>query len=337
MARTLLIGSTGPDVADLQQRLNNRPPSSLPPLRADSIFGPKTKARVIEFQRNNGLKADGIAGPLTFAKLSGGSQVLPRGGPICGNTDPGALGATQLIASAFADEMRGRGGGGNQVFALTSATGSSSTSSITGAGFGFPSITLPTFKPLDAAQAKFVTDVFGTSIDLSRVFISNKVGPTGRPFTAFIGDPTGLGIGPAICVMNCGSFGRDQDTIVHEATHVWQSQHASNPAKYMENCLGSQALAVQLNLAEAALLGGRPIPNSDFPGFFPNDAYAFVPGKPRFSDYAGEQIAFQVEKGVTAIRSHVKSIRAGAVDSENDRSLATKRAQDRRVAGVVDS
>lgn len=333
MARTLAAGSSGPDVADLQQRLNKRPPSSFPPLRADGTFGSKTNARLIEFQRNNGLKADGIAGPLTLAKLTGATPVEARNRTPCGNTDPGAASQTQLIALVFAAELR-RALGGNQPFALTNATGFPSASGITGPGF--PSISLPTFKPLDAAQAKFVTDVFGTSIDLSRVFVSNKVGPTGRPFTAFIGDPTGLGIGSGICVMNCGSEGHLESTIVHEATHVWQSQHASNPARYMQNCLGSQAKAVQDNLAEAALSGGR-IANADFPGFFPNDAYAFVPGKAKFSDYAGEQIAFQVEKGVAAIRTHVKSIRAGAVDSENDKSLSTLRTQDRRVPGVVDS
>ena len=327
MARTLTAGSSGPDVADLQQRLNKRPPSSFPPLRSDGIFGLKTKARLIEFQRNNGLKADGIAGPLTMAKLSGAKPVEARNRPPCGNTDPGAAGATQLVASAFASELR-RAGGGTPAFALTNASG------ITGPRLAL--FSLPTFKPLDSAQAKFVTDVFGTSIDLSRVFISNKVGPTGRPFTAFIGDPTGLGIGLGICVMNCGGEGHLESTIVHEATHVWQSQHASNPARYIQNCLGSQAKAVQENLLEASLSGGR-IANTDFPGFFPNDAYAFVPGKAKFSDYAGEQIAFQVEKGVAAIRTHVKSIRAGAVDSENDKSLATLRTQDRRAPGVVSS
>lgn len=334
MARTLSTGSSGPDVAGLQQSLNQRPPSSFPPLRPDGIFGTKTQVRLMEFQRNNGLRADGIAGPLTLAKLSGGSQVQARGGPVCGNTDPGVTGASQLIAMRFASELK-RSQSGKQGFPATSALGFPSASGITGAGVGFPSLSLPTFKSLDAAQANFVTNVFGTSIDLSRVFISNTVGPTGRPFTAFIGDPTGLGIGLGICVMNCGNEGHLESTIVHEATHVWQSQHASNPAKYIQNCLGSQAKAVQENLAEAALAGGR-IANTDFPGFFPNDAYAFIPGKPRFSDYAGEQIAFQVEKGVAAIRTHVKSIRTGAVDSENDRSLATLRTQDRRVSGVVD-
>jgi len=88
MARTLSLGSTGPDVADLQQRLNKRSPSSLPLLRADGVFGPKTQARVMEFQRNNGLKADGIAGPLTLAKLSGATPVQARDKAPCGNTEP---------------------------------------------------------------------------------------------------------------------------------------------------------------------------------------------------------------------------------------------------------
>ena len=87
--------------------------------------------------------------------------------------------------------------------------------------------------------------------------------------------------------MNCGNDGQKESTIVHEASHVWQSQHASNPAAYIKNGLRSQAQSVKENLAEAALTGG-PIAHPDFPGFFPNDAYAFVPGKSKFSDYAGE-------------------------------------------------
>jgi peptidoglycan hydrolase-like protein with peptidoglycan-binding domain len=35
----------------------------------DGNFGPKTKARVIDFQRANGLSDDGIAGPFTNNKL----------------------------------------------------------------------------------------------------------------------------------------------------------------------------------------------------------------------------------------------------------------------------
>jgi hypothetical protein len=321
MVRTLSAGSTGTDVTTLQQLLNQRPPSSQPPLRTDGIFGAKTQARVMEFQSKNGLKADGIAGPLTMAKLSNSQPVQPRGKVPCGNTIPGVASQIQLIAAQFAAEFAGVRAG-NQRFGITGGI----------PGIGFPNI-LPSFKPPDTQQATFITDVFGSSIDLTRVFISDKKGPTGRPFTAFIGDPTGLGFAAGFCVMNCGDEGHLQSTIVHEATHVWQSQHASNPAKYIENCLGSQALAVQLNVAEGALLQTR-FPGEDFPGFFPNDAYAFVPGKPRFGDYAGEQIAFQVEKGITAIRNHVKSASPG-VNAENDRSLATKRVQDVRLPNVT--
>jgi peptidoglycan hydrolase-like protein with peptidoglycan-binding domain len=65
------MGDRGTRVTQLQQRLNGKP-SKLPRLNPDSIFGPKTQARVIEFQKDNGLKADGIVGDLTMVKLEGG-------------------------------------------------------------------------------------------------------------------------------------------------------------------------------------------------------------------------------------------------------------------------
>ncbi len=62
-------GSTGQDVVTLQSRLNSRPPTLLPLLKVDGIFGLKTDARVREFQRNQQLKPDGIVGRLTWSKL----------------------------------------------------------------------------------------------------------------------------------------------------------------------------------------------------------------------------------------------------------------------------
>ena len=37
--------------------------------KVDGIFGPKTKQATMAFQKANGLKADGIVGPLTRARL----------------------------------------------------------------------------------------------------------------------------------------------------------------------------------------------------------------------------------------------------------------------------
>jgi ABC-type transport system involved in cytochrome bd biosynthesis fused ATPase/permease subunit len=60
-------------VADLQTALNSKP-SRLPRLVADGIFGPRTRERVLEFQRSNGLQPDGIVGEKTCAKLRGGDE-----------------------------------------------------------------------------------------------------------------------------------------------------------------------------------------------------------------------------------------------------------------------
>jgi hypothetical protein len=70
MALALLVqGSVGPDVANLQRALNYHLPAALPALAVDSIFGSKTRARLIEFQKKFGLKPDAIVGPKTQRAL----------------------------------------------------------------------------------------------------------------------------------------------------------------------------------------------------------------------------------------------------------------------------
>ena len=56
----LRMGSTGSDVVAMQEALG---------LVGDGKFGPNTKRVVKQFQMNNGLTADGIAGPATLRKL----------------------------------------------------------------------------------------------------------------------------------------------------------------------------------------------------------------------------------------------------------------------------
>jgi len=66
--QNLMTGSTGQDVKDVQTMLNSLLP--LPPLLVvDGIFGPKTYARVVKFQSENSLSADGIVGPITGRAL----------------------------------------------------------------------------------------------------------------------------------------------------------------------------------------------------------------------------------------------------------------------------
>lgn len=68
MPRTLRTGDAGQDVRALQDVLNFHV-RRLAPLVVDGRFGPKTAARLAEFQRANRLTADGVAGPVSNAKL----------------------------------------------------------------------------------------------------------------------------------------------------------------------------------------------------------------------------------------------------------------------------
>jgi peptidoglycan hydrolase-like protein with peptidoglycan-binding domain len=69
VGKLLKRDSYGQGVDLVQLALNAHPPTLLPLLKVDGVFGSKTEARVREFQRNNGLVPDGIVGSLTRAAL----------------------------------------------------------------------------------------------------------------------------------------------------------------------------------------------------------------------------------------------------------------------------
>lgn len=64
--KILKLGASGSDVVKLQKRLLEL---GLNSSRADGKFGPKTEAALKEFQSNQGLVADGIAGDRTLTAL----------------------------------------------------------------------------------------------------------------------------------------------------------------------------------------------------------------------------------------------------------------------------
>ena len=64
---SLRRGHAGPQVEALQKKLNEN--GAKPPLDEDGLYGPKTRAQVIRYQKANGLAVDGVAGKNTLAAL----------------------------------------------------------------------------------------------------------------------------------------------------------------------------------------------------------------------------------------------------------------------------
>ena len=60
------VGSRGAEVRAIQERLKER---GLYKIAVDGIYGTKTKEAVIKFQKQQGIAADGIAGPVTLKRL----------------------------------------------------------------------------------------------------------------------------------------------------------------------------------------------------------------------------------------------------------------------------
>jgi peptidoglycan hydrolase-like protein with peptidoglycan-binding domain len=97
---TLKQGSSGPDVRDLQQQLQDL---GFDPNGVDGTFGPGTKAAVIAFQNSRGLTADGIVGPNTLAALQEAAGGTSGGGATAssaagGAASGGAAGAAPAMA-----------------------------------------------------------------------------------------------------------------------------------------------------------------------------------------------------------------------------------------------
>ncbi len=78
-------GSRGSTVTQLQQKLASL---GFSPGPIDGIFGPKTRAAVLAFQRSRGIAVDGIVGPQTWGRLAGGGGSPPAAAPAATISTP---------------------------------------------------------------------------------------------------------------------------------------------------------------------------------------------------------------------------------------------------------
>lgn len=98
------VGSSGSEVRQIQTKLKQW---GYYKGSVDGIYGTSTKNAVSDFQKKNGLSADGVAGPSTLAKIG----ISSSGGGSAGAGGGGAGGFSQsdvnLLARVISAESRG--------------------------------------------------------------------------------------------------------------------------------------------------------------------------------------------------------------------------------------
>lgn len=312
----LSYGAVGQAVKDMQTALNKHPPTVLPLLAVDGIFGPKTLARVREFQGNNKLVVDGIVGPNTWNKLltTEPVKIAERVGIDCGTHDIGNKAMGENFARQFFGSMNTPSTMAfNAPFARHTAAATQSS--------------VNPIRMLTEPQKNKAKLVYGNSLDFSRIFISNKTGLGGRPFTIAFPDKNQI-----VQIMNCGTFSPSDKLLIHELCHVWQSQHHSDQFKFMGNAVICQGKAVADNTTET-FVDPDILLHKDHPVQFPFSAYAYKPGL-TLNKYAAEQMANAVEHREAGVRAHVKSKPMNSVDNDNVTALKLTVVGDRRQSGV---
>ncbi len=183
------------------------------------------------------------------------------------------------------------------------------------------------FRSLTATQEMTANRVYGDSLDYSTIFISDTAGLGGRPFTLAV-EVSGI----YIQILNCGTFWPGEKTLIHELAHAWQSQHHPARTKFMVNAVSCQAEAAKTNVA-AAMIDPALLVETDFPLFYPYDAYAYHPSQ-YFVTMAAEQMASAIENEEPAIVAHIKSVAKNAMDPLCLLALNQVNFADHRIAGV---
>ncbi|MGB7219942.1 MAG: hypothetical protein WBD07_14175 [Vicinamibacterales bacterium] len=267
------------DVKTVQAILNRVPPAEggpATPLKVDGLCYQKTTAAIERFQKIGcGFKwPDRIIEPdhKTWIALNRYDPAEPPAPPVPAEPpEPPKCSSHGVLLHS------------------TLAPGASSSSAFVGKY-------LPV--KLDAWQRSVARGVFGDSLDLDSIFVVYRTPPGGKGFCS---------VGPMPGQNTLMLSSSAKELLIHELTHVWQSQHHATAGKFMWNSAMSQ------NLANS---------NGESP-------YWYVVGDP-FGKYAAEQIADMVENGEGYIVDHVRSRAVRFHDPMNIESLATPRTQARK-------
>ena len=104
--QTLRVGAVSDAVRDMQNRLITL--GYLENGEADGKFGVKTSLALIEFQKANGLSADGVAGAKTFAKLNSVSAITAgsTGSSTSSGTTTTTTAAAPTVTTISASQVR---------------------------------------------------------------------------------------------------------------------------------------------------------------------------------------------------------------------------------------
>jgi peptidoglycan hydrolase-like protein with peptidoglycan-binding domain len=104
-AVTMHRGMGGPEVQDLQRRLNAMGAS--PPLAVDGKFGPKTEAALKAYQSANGIQQTGVLGRQTLGSLDNtNARRIPASAPQAPGTNSAqTVDGSTLTGSAFGNQV----------------------------------------------------------------------------------------------------------------------------------------------------------------------------------------------------------------------------------------
>ena len=98
---TMRQGDRGENVKQLQAKLKEL---GLYSLKTDGVYGRGTAQAVLEYQQKNGLKADGIAGPKTLAKIYGTGTASSATSSSSSSAAPLASDSAPSAAAAMSEE-----------------------------------------------------------------------------------------------------------------------------------------------------------------------------------------------------------------------------------------